>query len=144
MTAMPHEGEGRPGPALRVLLVEDHADTADMMATLLALDGHEVRTATSVAAALSAVAAQAFDLVISDLGLPDRSGLELARELRARGFAIPAIALSGYGQDKDIEQSREAGFSLHLVKPVEPSVLKEAMERVAGARQYSTGARGTG
>jgi two-component system CheB/CheR fusion protein len=116
---------------LRVLLVEDHGDTADTMVTMLELAGYEVATAADVATALERLARERFDLLISDLGLPDRSGLDLVRELRSRGDALPAIALSGYGQESDIEQSRTAGFDTHLVKPVEPRRLLEAMEKVA-------------
>lgn len=117
--------------SLRVLLVEDHGDTAEMMGTVLTLAGHTVRTAGDVGSALDILLdGHEFDLLLSDLGLPDRSGLDLMRELRARGVFIPAIALSGYGQERDIEQSRAVGFSAHLVKPAEPGVLLETMDRV--------------
>jgi CheY-like chemotaxis protein len=116
---------------LRVLLVEDHGDTAEMMRTMLELAGHHVQTAGDVSSALEALSTErAFDLLVSDLGLPDRSGLELMREVRSRQVSIPAIALSGYGQERDIEQSREAGFAAHLVKPAEPILLLETMERL--------------
>jgi PAS domain S-box-containing protein len=114
----------------RILLVEDHGDTATMTVKVLELEGHEVQTAGDVATALQAVDQGQFDLLISDLGLPDRSGLDLIRELRARGKAMPAIALSGYGQLQDVERSRAAGFHLHLVKPVEPSRLLEVIQTV--------------
>jgi CheY-like chemotaxis protein len=71
-----------------------------------------------------------FDVLVSDLGLPDRSGLDLIRMLRARGATVPAIALSGYGQEKDREQSRAAGFQMHLVKPIDGDQLIEAIARV--------------
>jgi CheY-like chemotaxis protein len=110
------------GPAarpLRVLLVEDHGDTARIMSRLLTRRGYEVHTAGDVTTALGVAGSQRFDLVISDLGLPDRSGLELIGELRAAGHTMPAIALSGYGQEEDIQRSRLAGFSMHLTKPVD-------------------------
>ncbi len=113
---------------LRVLLIEDHRDTADTMVAMLQLAGYEVRSEGDVATALGALAQGRFDVLVSDLGLPDRSGLELLRELRARGEALPAIALSGYGLESDIEQSLAAGFDSHLVKPVEPRRLFEAIE----------------
>ena len=104
-----------------MLLVEDHGDTAETMAAVLELAGYEVATAGDVATALDLLDRQQFDLLLSDLGLPGRSGLDLMRELRARGDALPGIALSGYGMESDIEQSRAVGFLAHLVKPVEPS-----------------------
>jgi two-component system CheB/CheR fusion protein len=111
--------EPAPGRPLRVLLVEDHGDTAKVMSRLLARQGYEVQTAGDVAAALELAGRATFDLVLSDLGLPDRSGLDLMRELRTRGQTLPGIALSGYGQEDDLERSRAAGFSAHLIKPVD-------------------------
>ncbi len=104
---------------LRVLLVEDHVDTAEMMALLIGTMGHRVVTAGSVAEALAAVGRERPDLLVSDLGLPDGSGLDLLRELTARGLAVPAIALSGYGAPADIRNSKAAGFAEHLVKPLD-------------------------
>jgi CheY-like chemotaxis protein len=74
-----------------------------------------------------------FDLLISDLGLPDRSGLDLMRELRERGDFLPGIAMSGYGQEQDVQQSHEAGFEVHLVKPVNVERLKTEVLRVGVA-----------
>ena len=91
---------------------------------MLERQGHEVRTAGDVATALELARREPFDLLVSDLGLPDRSGLELMRELRIEGKLLPGIALSGYGQEQDFEQSREAGFEIHLVKPVNVDRLK--------------------
>ncbi len=105
--------------SLRVLVVEDHGDTAEMMQAMLESRGHRVITAGDVATALDTAAQHPFDLLISDLGLPDGSGLDLMRELRARGERAPAIALSGYGQESDIHQSREAGFNAHITKPID-------------------------
>ena len=122
---------GAPRRKLRILLVDDHGDTIDMLSTILESEGHEVRTAGDVATALETAAQAEFDLLVSDLGLPDRSGLDLMRELRARGLKMPGIALSGYGHERDIEQSRAAGFSEHLVKPAEPRVLLRTIEKVA-------------
>jgi CheY-like chemotaxis protein len=117
---------------LRILLVEDHADTAEAMADLLFLNGHQVSTAGSVAEALTLVASAdgAFDFVISDLGLPDGSGLDLMRELSAR-HGLRGIALSGYGMEEDIRQSLEAGFLKHLTKPVDLPALQATLREVA-------------
>jgi CheY-like chemotaxis protein len=108
----------------RILLVEDHADTARMMARLLRGAGHDVATAGSVAEALTIANQASFDLLISDLGLPDRSGLELVRDLRARGISMPAIAMTGYGQEEDLLHSRAAGFAAHLTKPINLELLE--------------------
>jgi signal transduction histidine kinase/CheY-like chemotaxis protein len=102
---------------LKILLVEDHGDTARLMSRVLQMDGHEVHKAVDVAAGLAAAGEQAFDLILSDLGLPDGSGLELIRKLRRAGHTCKAIAVSGYGTDHDRRQSQEAGFDAHITKP---------------------------
>jgi signal transduction histidine kinase len=113
----------------RLLIVEDHEDTAMILARLLQSSGYEVTEAHTVEEALAAVAAAPFDLLISDIGLPDASGLDLMRQIRAR-FGIPGIALSGYGMEEDISHSRDAGFLDHIVKPVNLDHLKAAIHRV--------------
>jgi CheY-like chemotaxis protein len=117
-----------------LLLVEDHADTAEAMADLLRALGHEVTVAGSVGSALDAAEAQGrrFDLVVSDLGLPDGSGLDLMRELSGT-YGLKGIALSGYGMEEDVLRSREAGFSKHLTRPVDMQALKAAI--LASARE---------
>jgi len=116
---------------LQILLVEDHADTAKMMTRLLSADGHVVVQAGTVSDALNAAASAEFDLLLSDLSLPDGTGLDLIRQLSARGKSLKAIALSGYGAASDIENSREAGFAEHLVKPINIESLQSAILRVA-------------
>ena len=113
--------------ALRILLVEDHGDTARIMRRLLMCDGHEVQTAADVATALRISSEGGFDLLLSDLGLPDGSGLELMRTLRQQGLTLPGIAVSGYGQEQDVAQSRAAGFAAHLTKPVDLVQLEDAI-----------------
>ncbi len=115
---------------LRILLVEDHGATAKIMRLVLSADGHEVETAGDVATALELADRRPFDLLISDLGLPDGSGHDLLREMRARGHKFPGIALSGYGQEEDILRSREAGFAAHLTKPVPRQRLVESIAMV--------------
>ena len=115
---------------LRILLVEDHGDTARIMRRLLMGDGHQVKTAGDVATALQMINQCEFDLLLSDLGLPDGSGLDLMRTLRQRGKTLPGIALSGYGQEQDVNQSRAAGFAKHLTKPVNLVQLEEAIAAV--------------
>lgn len=113
-----------------VLLVEDHRDTATMMVRLLNLSGHKVTTVDSVAAALSVASTQRFDVVVSDIGLPDGSGLDLMRQLLSRQ-PIKGIALSGFGMEEDLARSREAGFAEHLVKPINVDQLEQALQRIA-------------
>ena len=110
----------------RILLVEDNDDLAEVMARLLSRHGYEVEIADTVARAEQLAATQPFDLLISDLGLPDGSGLDLVRHLRARHPWL-AIALSGHGTNEDIRQSKEAGFAAHLSKPVSLEVLEETI-----------------
>jgi two-component system CheB/CheR fusion protein len=113
----------------RVLLVEDHHDTAVILSRLLKNRGYEVKTAHSVESATDA-ATESFDLLISDLGLPDGSGLELMRRLQSRNINLAGIALSGFGTDQDVQRSREAGFTEHLTKPVDFQSIISAIERV--------------
>jgi PAS domain S-box-containing protein len=133
------QGDGAGAPALHLLLVEDHADTAEAMADLLRGQGYRVTVAATVAAALAAAEAArragngaGIDLVVSDLGLPDGSGLDLMREL-AKRYGLKGIALSGYGMEDDVRKSREAGFAEHLTKPVDLHALRAAVLRAAGA-----------
>jgi PAS domain S-box-containing protein len=119
------------GLSSHILLVEDHGDTADAMADLLHSMGYRVSVAGSVAAGLSAAERLAgrIDLVLSDLGLPDGSGLDLMRELHRR-YSVRGIALSGYGMEEDVRQSLSAGFDRHLTKPVNLQSLQTAIQEI--------------
>ncbi len=123
-------GPESPCPPLRILLVEDNADTGKVMSRLLASDGHSVRLAPDVASGLRLAGEQKFDLLISDLSLPDGSGLDLMRTLRQRGSTLTGISLSGYGQEQDIAESHESGFATHLTKPVLYDVLEATIRQV--------------
>lgn len=112
--------------ALRILLVEDHEPTRGTLTRLLVRRGHEVASAGSVATALELAGRRPFDLVISDIGLPDGSGHELMQTLRAE-HQLTGIALSGYGMVEDIQRSVAAGFFAHLTKPVDISVLERML-----------------
>ncbi|QDV35302.1 ATP-binding protein [Tautonia plasticadhaerens] len=122
----PVVSEEHPLRPLRILLVEDNGDTARITARMLAASGHTVTTAGSVAEALASGGAH--DLLISDLGLPDGSGIDVLR----RFHPLPSIALTGYGMEADLRETREAGFTLHLTKPVDFDQLEGAIRRVAG------------
>ena len=118
---------------LKLLLVEDHEDTARVLRRLLSLRGYDVRLATSATAALVAAENERFDLLISDIGLPDHNGYDLMRRLRDKGFG-PGIAMTGYGREEDVEASRDAGFAAHVVKPVDLQQLDRTIQAVIGHR----------
>src|SRR6266480_2523320 len=101
----------------RVLLVDDHHDTCIGMKRMLERRGYEITVAHSADQAVEKVRTQDFDLLISDIGLPDRSGYELMREVRL-SKNLPGIALSGFGAEQDVNQARAAGFAEHLTKPI--------------------------
>jgi CheY-like chemotaxis protein len=123
----PHDDRGRvrkatrPSAQAKVLLVEDNRDNAAAIAALLNVEGYEVEVADSVADALQK-AARGFDILVSDIGLPDGSGRDLMRRLCA-GRSVRGIALTGYGTDEDVRLDTEAGFAAHLTKPVDPDKL---------------------
>ncbi|HEY5812368.1 MAG TPA: PAS domain S-box protein, partial [Terrimicrobiaceae bacterium] len=119
-------GAGRLAKPLHLLIVEDHADTALLLKRLLETSGFVVETRGTVGEALQATERKTFDVLVSDLGLPDGTGYELMRQIRAR-FPMKGIAMSGYGMDEDIRKSIAAGFSEHLVKPVDISALERAI-----------------
>ena len=133
-------GDGERSRSLRILLVDDHGDTLRVLSRMVRGLGHAVTTAESVATALDASAAGPFDLLVSDVGLPDGSGVDLMRRLRP----MPGIALTGYGMDSDIEECREAGFVAHLTKPVDFARLEEAIRRVAAKSGDRPASRGVG
>lgn len=118
--------------AARILLVEDHTDTAKQLARLLARAGHQVTPAGSLAEARALVANHEFDLLFSDLGLPDGSGHDLMREI-GRSQHLRSIALSGYGMEEDVRESLAAGFSRHLTKPVNWAELKATIQTLLAA-----------
>jgi PAS domain S-box-containing protein len=118
-----------PAPGCRILLVEDHEDTALLLAELLKMHGYTVKTAGTVASALRLADTGTFDLVVSDLGLPDGTGLDLMRQLSVR-HGVPGVALSGYGFDTDVRAARAAGFREHITKPVSPAVLLRVLARM--------------
>jgi signal transduction histidine kinase len=115
-------------PPMRILLVEDHVGTLTAMTKLLSGLGHHVITAATVKEALEAAEQEPIDLVVSDLGLPDGSGHDVMRALRAR-YAVKGIAVSGFGMDEDILRSAESGFAKHLTKPVDLERLQAAIQQ---------------
>lgn len=113
----------------RILVVEDHLPTATALARLLTRRGYEVVSATCVSEARTFIDRQPFDLLISDLGLPDGNGCELMRPPPA-GSNMVGIALTGYGMDDDVHRSKAAGFASHLTKPVKMQELDRVLNSV--------------
>ena len=120
-----------PPTSLRILVVEDEPATQRLMARLLRGLGHVVLTAGTIATTLETLEAGTLDLIVSDIGLPDGSGLDLMRRVVSQHGAVPAIALTGYGMEDDIRRSREAGFTAHLTKPIDFSQLEAMIRQVA-------------
>jgi PAS domain S-box-containing protein len=116
----------------RVLVVEDATDTLEMLHKALKARGYHVTKCESGAEALSAAQSSTFDIIISDLGMPEMDGYELIRRLRALAHLsdVPAIALSGYATKRDIEQALDAGFDAHIAKPVDPTDLTRQMSEL--------------
>ncbi len=130
----PPTAEHSATPALRILLVEDHEDTRGTLSRLIERWGHAVEAASTVAEALQLATEKRFDLVVSDLGLPDGHGNDLMEELR-KTSNIRGIAVSGYGTDADVERSLAAGFDVHLAKPIGAQRLKAAIADLAATHQ---------
>jgi len=135
-TGTPAASAAAPDALPRVLVVEDNPDTLEMLSLALTMIGYEVETAADGQTALRAAAAHPPDAILCDIGLPDIDGHEVMRRLRALpGLAhTPAFALTGFGQEQDIERARAAGFDAHLTKPVDLADLDRRLrEALAGA-----------
>ena len=113
----PDDRLGNPKETVRILLVEDHADTARALSRLLQNRGFQINNVGSVTAALDCVAKGEFDLLLCDLGLPDGTGMDVVQMMRTTRDT-PAIALTGFGMQQDVDRARQAGFDAHLTKPV--------------------------
>ncbi len=122
----------RPVRSYRLLVVEDHEPTLQVLERLLRKQGHDVTTASTVAAALEVASRERFDLVISDIGLPDGNGVDLMVQL-TRDYGLRGIALSGYGMDEDFARTKQAGFIAHLIKPIDFDRLNNVIEQVGHA-----------
>ena len=116
----------------RALVVDDVADVTEMLSVLLTHAGYEVRTASSAFSAISLVQESQFDVIISDIGMPQMNGYELARAVRElSGYeAVPMVALTGYSKFDDRQRSLDAGFNAHLTKPIEPRELLDLIEQL--------------
>jgi two-component system, chemotaxis family, CheB/CheR fusion protein len=120
-------------PRLRVLLVDDHPDTLSSLCMLLEHKGFAVTTANNAGSAIELASQAKFDVLVSDIGLPDSTGYDVVRAVH-RLQSIPAIAFSGYGTEVDIERSRSAGFDRHFTKPVMVNRLIDAIIELVSTR----------
>jgi CheY-like chemotaxis protein len=120
------------GERYRLLVVEDHQPTLTVLSGLLRRQGHDVVTASTVEDALALATNHKFDLVITDLGLPDGSGVDLMLQL-TRDYGLRGIALSGYGMEEDLAKSKEVGFIAHLIKPIQFEQLHHALRQATPA-----------
>jgi CheY-like chemotaxis protein len=111
-----------------LLVVDDHEDTCTGLKMILERRGYDITVAYTADQAVEKARREKFDLLISDIGLPDRSGYELMQEMRNRG--VPGIALSGFGMESDVNRARAAGFSEHLTKPINFERLEEAIQQL--------------
>ena len=121
---------------MRVLVVDDDADTCDLVATVLAQYGMRVTAVSSAVEAIEAMETVRPDVLVSDISMPGEDGCQLIRKLRQlealRGGKIPAVALTAFAREEDRRQALQAGFQTHLPKPVEPAELAAAIAGIAG------------
>jgi two-component system CheB/CheR fusion protein len=134
--ASQHVQQGR-RTALRVLVVDDNPDAAQSLALFMKAEGHEVRTATDGPSALALAKQYRPDLILLDIGLPGMDGYEVARRIRQDDEIGRAqlIAVTGYGQEEDRRQAREAGFDAHLIKPTELADLQRVLAETETRQQ---------
>jgi two-component system CheB/CheR fusion protein len=123
---------GEPKAKRKALVVDDVSDVTEMLSVLLTYAGYSVVTAASAPAALAAAQSQQFDVVISDIGMPDMNGYELARALRALpGYAnVPLVAVTGYSMFDDRQRSLNSGFNAHMTKPIDPRALLDLIDKL--------------
>lgn len=123
-------------PRLRILVIDDIPDVADVMKMLLDLEGFETRVAYGGAAALRIARAFSPDVIFCDIGLPEMDGHEIARRMRAdpANAAAVLIALTGWGADEELRKTRESGFDFHLVKPVDSNALLDMLAYIESRR----------
>lgn len=121
-----------PGQRRTALVVDDVADVTEMLAVVLSHAGYTVVTAASAPAALKAARERQFDVIISDIGMPEMNGYQLAREVRMLpGYeSVPMVAVTGYSMFDDKERSTNAGFNAHMTKPIDPRALLDLIDQL--------------
>ena len=118
------------GKSLRILVVEDHSETLQALSRLLSHFGHDVSVADGARSAQSILDSKEFDVVLSDIGLPDGTGYEVISQVK-RKQPIKAVAITGFGTDEDVRRGKEAGFDFHLVKPIDFHELRSVLDQVS-------------
>ena len=120
------------GERRSALVVDDVADVTEMLAVVLTHAGYSVVTAASAPAALKAARERQFDVIISDIGMPEMNGYQLAREMRTLpGYeTVPMVAVTGYSMFDDKERSAKAGFNAHMTKPIDPRALLDLIDHL--------------
>jgi CheY-like chemotaxis protein len=113
---------------VRILVVDDEPDARTLMGTVLGQCGADVATVASAAAALEALRRERYDVLLSDISMPEEDGYQLMRKVRAMNSRIPAAAITAFARSEDREAALAAGFQLHVAKPVEPAALARAVE----------------
>lgn len=137
----PNEPSGEPGPdtrsSLRILVVDDNRDGADSLSEMLKLMGNDTRTAYDGQAGVDMAGEFRPDVVLLDIGLPTLNGHDACRRIRAQSWGkdVVLIAVTGWGQDEDRRRSHDAGFDLHLIKPVDPKVLMQTFAELQIAKR---------
>jgi CheY-like chemotaxis protein len=128
----PTESAERSAHSWRVLVVDDNVDSSEILAKLLRMSGHDVRTAYTGPTALEAAITHLPDVMLLDIGLPGFNGYEVARRLRRlpQFKGVRLVAMTGYGNETDLQLAREAGFEEHLVKPVDFLKVEELLTRL--------------
>ena len=130
-------------PRKRILIVDDNLDSAESMAMLLELEGHEVRMAHDGQEAVEIALRERPMVVLLDIGLPRMDGYQACRAMREGGLTDALlVAMTGYGQEEDRRQSQEAGFDAHLVKPVDLAAIRDILARRATGNRRSRPRRG--
>ena len=117
---------------MRILVVEDHEDTRNVLKRFLTLCGHDVTAAGDLRGGLGFLQTQPFNAIVSDIALPDGTGYALVSEARRRGIHALAIALSAYSYPLDVEEEKVTGFDFHLKKPFDCEQLRSLLEENSG------------
>ena len=129
-SGVPSQTPQKPAKSLRILLVEDHGDTRQTLSRLLTHFGHQISVADNTQSALAIMQSQKFDVVLSDIGLPDGSGYDVISQAKQKQ-PVKAVAITGFGTDEDVRRGKEAGFDFHLVKPIDFHELRTVLDQVA-------------
>jgi CheY-like chemotaxis protein len=122
---------------LNILIVDDEQDVRELLAAMLEAAGARATTATSAKSALDLIATHRFDVLVSDIGLPEQDGMQLLEKVRALGYTMPAIAVTAFAGPDDRRRILESGYQAHLAKPINPVLLVRAIAGLVAAARPS-------